>query len=118
MGPEDLYINEGNSSRRPTDEELAKDFGLLKCQGNCEDEINDLGYTSLPVLGHSEMSPCTIDADATPAGTVTVTVTADPPHPTASTMSTISNIASRALTAAQSMITESVEYAFYDEGDN
>jgi hypothetical protein len=35
-----------------------------------------LGCSSLPVLGHSDMSPCTVDVNAAPVGTVTVTVAA------------------------------------------
>lgn len=96
-------------------EELAQDFGLLKCEGNCENEMEHLGYTSLPVFGHSEMSPCTMDADATPAGTVTVTVTAEPIGLATSTMSTIGSFATRAITAAQSVITESAQYVAYEE---
>jgi hypothetical protein len=111
--PEDIYIDIGNSSRKPTAEELAEKFGLLKCQdGNCEAEMEALGYASLPLVGHTaDLEPCTMDANATPAGTVTVTVTAAPLADAAqSTMSTISGYATRAGEAAQSVITETAKY--------
>jgi chitinase len=118
FNPEDIYIDTGNSSRRPTKEELAERFGLLKCNGdNCEDEMQALGFSSLPVLGLTEVSPCTVDAGATPAGTVTVTVTASPLDAVPSAMSTISDLTTRVISAARSMITESVQDAFYDEGN-
>ncbi|KAF2130205.1 glycoside hydrolase family 18 protein [Dothidotthia symphoricarpi CBS 119687] len=85
LSPEDIYIDQGNSSRKPTDEELEKEFGLLRCQGD---------YSTT---------------------TFTVTVTAAPLNPVPTTMSTFSHIATQALSAAQSLITESVQYAFHGE---
>lgn len=118
LDPEDLYIDTGNSSRRPTNRELAEKYGLLKCEGNCENEMEQLGIASLPVFGHTELAPCTMDAHATPAGTVTVTVTASPIVALPSTPSTMSRLATTALSAAKSVITESVQYALYDGDEN
>jgi hypothetical protein len=84
---------------------------------NCEDEMQILGFASLPILSHTELLLCTVDAGATLAGTVTVTVTAIPVDAVPSTISTISDLTTRALSAARSMITESVQNVFYDEGD-
>nr|POE65199.1 killer toxin subunits alpha/beta [Quercus suber] len=42
--PEDLVIDEGNSSRKPSEEELWQHFGLLRCKSNeCEEEEQALG---------------------------------------------------------------------------
>jgi chitinase len=118
LSPEDIIVDEGNSSRRATDEELKDDFGFVRCEGNCQGEMQDLGFASLPVLPGAHEAPQTMEPCTTPAGTVTVTVTADPIDDVSSpTSTTFANTASRVLSAAQSMITEAAEYAFNDGAD-
>jgi len=44
IDPDNLYIEEGNSSRKPTAEELLEHFGFLRCQSeDCLDEEKILG---------------------------------------------------------------------------
>jgi hypothetical protein len=78
--------------------------------------MQTLDFASLAIHGHTELSPCTIEAEAYPAGTVivTVTVTASPVDAVPSTISTISSLTTRAISAARSMITGSVQNAFYE----
>ncbi|KAK1655797.1 hypothetical protein BDP81DRAFT_388694 [Colletotrichum phormii] len=67
--PNDLIIDEGNSTRRPTAEELLEDFGLIKCEDqHCQSEMEELGYASLPVehgIVATATSPATVTAVTT-----------------------------------------------------
>jgi hypothetical protein len=115
LDPNDIIIDTGNSSRRATDEEMLLDYGLIQCEGDCQSEMKDLGYASLPVLPHELAVPNTLaEACPTPATTY-VTVTA--PSPTATSVPTATAVvrtASAVLAAVTSAMRESAEYAFWD----
>lgn len=52
IDPEDIVLNEGNSTRKPTDEELLKQFGIIKCKTQgCEDEKIFFGIESVRTMG-------------------------------------------------------------------
>lgn len=72
--PEDIVIDEGNSTRKPTEEELLKDFGFLKCKDGCKDEMKQMGFASLPYAQGLSTSPCSIDATATSFGDLPTTL--------------------------------------------
>jgi chitinase len=64
--PDELVIHEGNSTRRPTKEELFEELGLLKCEDrHCEKEMEQLGFASLPIVQETVTSPATVSAIAT-----------------------------------------------------
>lgn len=66
ISPSDLTIDDGNSTRRPTEEEIFHDLGLLKCEGDhCEKEMEELGFASLPVDKVLATSPATAEAAPT-----------------------------------------------------
>lgn len=68
--PGELVIHEGNSTRRPTDEELFEELGFLKCEDrDCQREMEELGYASLPVVHETATSPATVEAVATASTT-------------------------------------------------
>jgi hypothetical protein len=68
--PNELVINEGNTTRLPTEEELFEDFGLLKCEDrHCLKEVEELGYASLPIVHETPTSPATVKAVATASTT-------------------------------------------------
>ena len=120
LGPEDLYVEEGNSSRKPTEEELRKDFGLVRCQGDdCEPEMKQLGFASLPIIPNSYVwPPKSHDPSTTATATATITIPATAAGSAQTTVSTITNAVTQVLSAARELITESVEYAFHDEDSN
>ncbi|KAI0546598.1 hypothetical protein F4679DRAFT_409115 [Xylaria curta] len=112
--PEDIYVDQGNTSRRITEEELLEDFGLLKCADKeCSRELDALGVASLPVIGAQLTSPQTVQATTT-SERDTVTVSATATESAYTTLSTIYSVASRVLSAAEALVTESVEHALYD----
>jgi hypothetical protein len=64
--PNELVIYEGNSTREPTKEELFSDLGLLKCEDqHCQQEMEELGYASLPVVHETATVPARAEAVAT-----------------------------------------------------
>ncbi|KAK2043721.1 hypothetical protein LZ31DRAFT_566401 [Colletotrichum somersetense] len=66
--PAELVIREGNSTRRPTAEELFEDLDLLRCTDqHCQREMEELGYASLPVIRETATSPAPAEAVATPS---------------------------------------------------
>jgi hypothetical protein len=68
--PNELMINEGNTTRLPAEEELFEDFGLLKCEDrHCLKEMEELGYASLLVVHETATSPATVKAVATASTT-------------------------------------------------
>lgn len=119
FGPEDLYVDEGNSSRLPTEEELRTEFGLVRCQGeDCEPEMKQLGFASLPIIPNSFVwPPKSHEPSMTPEATPTITVAATASASAPTTTSTVVQAVTQVLSAARELITESVEYAFYDEED-
>ncbi|CAN9115600.1 unnamed protein product [Alternaria alternata] len=120
LGPEDLYVEEGNSSRKPTEEELRTNFGLVRCQGDdCESEMKQLGFASLPIIPNSYVwPPKSQDPSTTATATATITVPATAAGSAPTTVSTIANAVTQVLSAARELITESVEYAFHDQDGN
>ncbi len=74
LDPEEIFTDEGNSTRRPTEEELLKNFGLLRCKDGCEEEMEDLGIASLPCAQGSSTSPSTVDATTTALNTLPTTL--------------------------------------------
>lgn len=120
LGPEDLYVDEGNSSRLPTEEELRTEFGLVRCQGeDCEPEMKQLGFASLPIIPNSfAWPPKSHEPSTTPVATAAVTVAATASGYAPTTTSTVVQAVTQVLSAARELITESVEYAFYDEEDD
>ncbi|KAI4693518.1 uncharacterized protein J4E88_001891 [Alternaria novae-zelandiae] len=119
FSPEDLYVDEGNSSRLPTEEELRTEFGLVRCQGeDCEPEMKQLGFASLPIIPNSFVwPPKSHEPSTTLAATPTITVAATASAYAPTTTSTVVQAVTQVLSAARELITESVEYAFYDEED-
>jgi chitinase len=52
LDPEEILLNEGNSTRKPTDEELLKQFGILKCKAQgCEEEKSFFHIESARTMG-------------------------------------------------------------------
>jgi chitinase len=50
LDPNEIAISDGNSSRYLTDEELQRDFGIIKCSGkDCTEELAELGIESIIV---------------------------------------------------------------------
>lgn len=48
--PDKFLVDEGNSSRKATPEELYDRYGLLKCKSlNCEEERKELGLEEEPL---------------------------------------------------------------------
>lgn len=70
-----MSVDQGNSSRKPTDPELLGHFGLLRCESDgCQWETNDLGFSSLPVDGPSlslRTAQIAAATTVTPGATVT-----------------------------------------------
>lgn len=108
MDPDNVYVDEGNSSRRITEDELLEEFGMLRCLGDCSAEMADLGIASLPV---SQMAPTptpqNVEAEATPTFARRATSTA---------LSKVLDVVVSTITAAVgAMITEVAEYAAPDD---
>ena len=114
LDPNDIVIDTGNSSRRATDEELLHEYGLVQCEGDCQREMKDLGYASLPVLPNALSVPQTMAEPSTTPGTTTATVTASPVYSSVPTTTMVTRTASRVLSAVISVITESAEHVFWD----
>jgi len=75
VDPDDIVVNEGNSTRKATDEELLEHFGYLRCSDkDCSAEKEALGMESVIIRG----PPKTSVPDAT-AVTTAVVETASPP---------------------------------------
>jgi len=74
IDPEDIVIDEGNSTRKPTKEELLKDFGVLRCKDGCKDEMEKMGIASLPYAQGLSTSPSSVDATATSFGDLPTTL--------------------------------------------
>jgi len=70
--PEDIVIEEGNSTRKPTREELLEHFGVIECKDDaCSSEMAVLGFASLPAGGMKPTSPAEApDVTTTPYGTL------------------------------------------------
>ncbi|EFQ28545.1 uncharacterized protein GLRG_03689 [Colletotrichum graminicola M1.001] len=65
--PEDVWVDEGNSTRKATDEELLEGLGFLRCEdGDCDGDLGDLGVNSLPLINPSATVPVDVVAFATP----------------------------------------------------
>ncbi|KAH0437120.1 glycosyl hydrolase family 18 [Colletotrichum camelliae] len=101
--PGDLVIREGNSTRRPTSEELFEDLGLLRCEDqHCQREMEELGYASLPVVRETATSPAMAEAVATPS------ITGSSPEATIEVPASLSyalEVAAEVSDAARSIIT-------------
>ncbi|EUC34226.1 glycoside hydrolase family 18 protein [Bipolaris zeicola 26-R-13] len=78
--PNELVIHEGNSTRKPTEEELFGELGLLKCEERyCQREMEELGFASLPVVQETQEAPVAVRAEATPTdGSAVVETKATP----------------------------------------
>ena len=108
MDPNDVYVDEGNSSRRITEEEPLDDFGMLRCSGDCSAEMADLGIASLPV---SQIAPT-----PTPQSVEVETTPAFARRATSTVLSKVLDvIISTATVAVGAMITEMAEYAAPDD---
>lgn len=104
VDPEDVYVDEGNSSRHITEEELLEDFGMLKCAGDCSSEMAELGIASLPVTQIAPSpTPEHVEAQTTPAsasGAASMTLS-----------KVVSVVVSTATAAVGAMITEIAAHA-------
>ncbi|OBT76329.1 hypothetical protein VF21_03328 [Pseudogymnoascus sp. 05NY08] len=82
IDPEDIVLNEGNSTRKPTDEELLKQFGIIKCKSQgCEDEKSFFGIESARTMGPGSTAIARATAGAITAAAVesaAPTVTSSP----------------------------------------
>ncbi|KAF5523516.1 Chitotriosidase-1 [Colletotrichum aenigma] len=68
FNPDDVWVDEGNSTRKATDGEVLDHLGFLRCEnGDCEAELGDLGVKSLPFINPSSTVPIEVVAYATPA---------------------------------------------------
>lgn len=68
FNPDDVWVDEGNSTRKATDGELFDHLGFLRCEnGDCEAELGDIGVKSLPFINPSSTVPIEVVAYATPA---------------------------------------------------
>lgn len=66
--PDDIILDDGNSTRKATDEELAEEFGFYRCESSdCRKELDALGVESPVVIA----PPRTVAVD-TPAATTPV----------------------------------------------
>ncbi|SMR55633.1 unnamed protein product [Zymoseptoria tritici ST99CH_1E4] len=84
--PDALIFNDGNSSRRATNEEL-RAIGIVKCSSSdCGAEMQELGIESAAIVQgtHAATVEATPSAEATPAGLGEVLVTAASPGSPAS----------------------------------
>ncbi|OBT81990.1 hypothetical protein VE02_09311 [Pseudogymnoascus sp. 03VT05] len=80
VDPEAIVLNEGNSTRKPTDEELLKQFGIVKCKSvGCDAEKSFFGIESARTMGPGS----TAMARAT-AGAITAAVECAAPTVTSS----------------------------------
>ena len=115
LDPREIFVNTGNCSCRATNEELLENFGLIQCEDDCKQEMNDVGFALLPVLSHALAVPQTL-AEAYPAPAITYVIAAAP-NPTGASVPTatiVARTASLVLSAISSLITVGVEYAFWD----
>ncbi|KAK7991331.1 hypothetical protein PG988_000125 [Apiospora saccharicola] len=116
--PDTPYVDEGNSSRKITEEELLHDFGLVRCEeDDCADEMQRLGLASLPVIQGPKTAPPSVEATTTimtgtpMAVAVKGAISTTTSGPT--TLSTVLSVATRVITAAAEM---TVAALFGDEG--
>ncbi|KAJ5098775.1 hypothetical protein N7532_005776 [Penicillium argentinense] len=67
LSPDEIVVVGSNSSRRPTAEELRNDFGLIRCEGDCGNEVAELEHVehNLKVLRPSSLMPVPAVASAT-----------------------------------------------------
>lgn len=76
-GPEAVRVDLGNSTRRPTEEELLAHFGYLACTDkSCDREMAALGYASLPYARATAGAADQVEAALGPAATTTAAVAA------------------------------------------
>ncbi|KAH9233227.1 hypothetical protein K456DRAFT_1837713 [Colletotrichum gloeosporioides 23] len=86
FNPDDVWVDEGNSTRKATDRELLDHLGFVRCEnGDCEAELGDLGIKSLPFINPSSTVPTEVAAyatavDALPTLLTTVLETASSIH--------------------------------------
>ncbi|KAJ0383092.1 hypothetical protein COL922a_011197 [Colletotrichum nupharicola] len=86
FNPDDVWVDEGNSTRKATDRELLDHLGFVRCEnGDCEAELGDLGVKSLPFINPSSTVPTEVAAyatavDALPTSLTTVLETASSIH--------------------------------------
>jgi chitinase len=77
----DIIVDEGNTTRRATDEELLETHGVLRCvSDNCKAELNALGVTEdeLQKLQQRETSPATAIAHVTQTSAALATAATAP----------------------------------------
>lgn len=64
--PDEVWVDEGNSTRKATDEELFDRLGLLRCEnGDCSGKLEELGIESAPFTGPVPTAPPAASAFAT-----------------------------------------------------
>ncbi|TGJ83730.1 hypothetical protein E0Z10_g5022 [Xylaria hypoxylon] len=57
LDPEAWVYDDGNSTRRVTEDELVRDLGILRCNSaDCHEEMQQLGIESAPVVRSAETS--------------------------------------------------------------
>ncbi|KAH7317110.1 hypothetical protein B0I35DRAFT_504515 [Stachybotrys elegans] len=58
VDPEDIVVDEGNSTRQATEEELFENYGFLQCKDSeCKDEMEELGVDYLPRINLHDIEP-------------------------------------------------------------
>ncbi|KAL9585251.1 MAG: hypothetical protein Q9212_001643 [Teloschistes hypoglaucus] len=66
LDPSEIVFDDGNSTRRATDEELLADFGFLRCQDkDCRSDPEALGIRSAIVVATSRNKPTSVTASTT-----------------------------------------------------
>lgn len=61
--PDEVVFNEGNSTRKATDEELANEFGFVRCADEeCSRELEELGIQSAVTISPPRSSPVPVAA--------------------------------------------------------
>jgi chitinase len=80
VDPDEIIVNEGNSTRKATDEELLERFGYLRCaDGDCAAEREALGLESAVIRGPLRTSVPDVVAETTAvAVTASPTLTSSP----------------------------------------
>lgn len=73
--PDDIIVDEGNSTRKATDEELAAHLGFIRCLGkDCAAEKEAMGIESAIVRGVPQTSPAGVAATTTSGAAYTSSV--------------------------------------------
>ena len=81
LDPEEIVMNEGNSTRKPTEEEMLKEFGIIKCKEvGCESEKSFFGIETARTMGPGSTAIARATAASTTGNGETVATTTSNPQ--------------------------------------